>query len=69
MVRLVTVALYDRGQFSRGNARRVFGHEAYHWGMIIMPRISQGRDCQVFEATDASEIDPVTLRLKNPAMD
>ncbi|KAF4505958.1 hypothetical protein G6O67_007853 [Ophiocordyceps sinensis] len=51
------------------NSSDVESDHAYHWGMIIMPRISQGRDCQVFEATDASEIDPVTLRLKNPAMD
>ncbi|KAK7398595.1 hypothetical protein QQX98_012032 [Neonectria punicea] len=33
-----------------------------------MPDPSQGRDCYVFEATDATEIDPVTFRMTNPTM-
>ncbi|PNY27572.1 Uncharacterized protein TCAP_02502 [Tolypocladium capitatum] len=69
MTQLVAVALYSRDHFSRGNARRIFGYEAYHWGILIMPQKSQGRDCQAFEATDASNIDPVTFRMTNPTMD
>ncbi|KAH7262794.1 hypothetical protein BKA59DRAFT_39470 [Fusarium tricinctum] len=69
MSRLITLALYDRDNFSRGNARRTFGYEAYHWGIIIMPEGSQERDCIAFEATDASTIDPVTFRMNNPTMD
>ncbi|GAB0137871.1 hypothetical protein EsDP_00006124 [Epichloe bromicola] len=69
MTQLVTIALYSRDHFSRGNARQIFGHEAYHWGIVIMPQRSQGRDCQAFEATDASDIDPVTFRMTNPTMD
>lgn len=69
MTQLVAVALYSRDHFSRGNARRTFGYEAYHWGIIITPQVSQGQDCQTFEATDASDIDPVTFRLTNPTMD
>lgn len=69
MVQLVAVALYHRDHFSRGNARRIFGYEAYHWAIIVMPQVSQGRDCSAFDATDASEIDPVTFRMRNPTMD
>ncbi|KAK4153917.1 hypothetical protein C8A00DRAFT_14897, partial [Chaetomidium leptoderma] len=69
MARLVTVALYHRGDFSRGHMRGVFGYEAYHWGILVTPEVSQGRDCYSFDATDASEIDPVTFSLRNPTMD
>ncbi|KAJ4265309.1 hypothetical protein NW762_004594 [Fusarium torreyae] len=34
-----------------------------------MPEDSHGRDCHAFDATDASEIDPVTFRMNNPTMD
>jgi hypothetical protein len=67
---LVAVVLSDRGDFSRGNRRKVFKYEAYHWGIIILPEQPDhdGPVCQTFEATDAAEIDPVTFRLNNPAM-
>jgi hypothetical protein len=41
--------------------RRVFGYEAYHWAILIVPEQSEGRDYWAFEATDATEIDPVTI--------
>ena len=68
---LVAVVLSDRGDFSRGNRRKVFKYEAYHWGIIIFPENADlnGPVCQTFEATDAAEIDPVTFRLNNPTMD
>lgn len=69
MARLVAVALYHRDHFSEGNMRRVFGYEAYHWSILITPEVSQGRDCSAFDATDATEIDPVTFRMRNPTMD
>ncbi|KAK4133386.1 hypothetical protein BT67DRAFT_442832 [Trichocladium antarcticum] len=69
MAQLVSVALYHRDRFSKGHLRDVFGYEAYHWSIVLMPEVSQGRDCYVFEATDASAIDPVTIRLTNPTMD
>ncbi|KAF4456872.1 hypothetical protein F53441_1083 [Fusarium austroafricanum] len=68
MVQLVTVALYDRGDFSRGDKRRIFGYEAYHWGIIVMPETAEGPVCHAYSATDASEIDPVTFRMNNPTM-
>ena len=49
--------------------RQVFGYEAYHWAMLFVPEQSEGRDHWVFEATDATEIDPVTFRMNNPTMD
>lgn len=69
MTQLIAVALHHRDHFSRGNARKTFGYEAYHWGIFITPETSKGRDCQTFEATDTSYIDPVTFRMTNPSMD
>ncbi|KAM0554025.1 hypothetical protein ACHAPJ_007100 [Fusarium lateritium] len=69
MFQSVTVALYHRDRFSQGRARRTFGYEAYHWAIVIMPEVSDGRDCHEFDATDASEIDSVTFRINNPTMD
>ncbi|KAK9434690.1 hypothetical protein VB005_09472 [Metarhizium brunneum] len=68
MARLATVALYHRDTLSKGHSRRVFGYDAFHWGMMVMPENSHGRDCNAYEATDASEIDPVTFRMNNPHM-
>ncbi|CRK18705.1 hypothetical protein BN1723_011669, partial [Verticillium longisporum] len=67
--RQIALSLYHRDRFSQGRMRRVFGYEAYHWAIIVMPEQSQGRDCWTFEATDASEIDPVTFRMNNSTMD
>ncbi|KAL2675627.1 hypothetical protein Neosp_011817 [[Neocosmospora] mangrovei] len=69
MTQLVALALHHRDNFSRGRSRKIFGYEAYHWGIIVMPEPSQGRDCYAYDATDASEIDPVTFRMNNPSMD
>ncbi|KGQ05062.1 hypothetical protein BBAD15_g9709 [Beauveria bassiana D1-5] len=56
---LVTLALYHRDGLSRGNSRRIFGYEAYHWGLLFV----SGADAAAaplysFDATDASDIDP-----------
>ncbi|OAA51778.1 hypothetical protein NOR_00371 [Metarhizium rileyi] len=69
MARLATVALSHRDNLSQGHSRRVFGCDAFHWGIVVMPENSHGRDCNAYEATDASEIDPVTFRMNNPHMD
>ena len=63
MPQIVNVALYDRDNFSRGNSRKVFGFEAFHWGIIISPEKSTGHDCSLFEATNANTIDPTTFRM------
>lgn len=69
MPQLIAVALYHRDHFSKGNARRTFGYMGYHWTIVIMPREGDKGDRYVFDATDASYIDPATFRLTNPAMD
>ena len=69
MSRLVAVALHHRDHLSQGNSRRIFGYDAYHWAIVLMPHQSKGGGCRSFEATDKSEFDPVTFRLNNPTMD
>ena len=54
---------------SRGESRKLLGHNAYHWAIVVMPENSQGRECFEFDATDAAEIDPVTFRMNNPTKD
>lgn len=71
---LVTLALYHRDSLSHGNSRRIFGYEAYHWGLLFTPpdtttTTTPPPPLYSFDATDASDIDPVTFRLRNPAMD
>ncbi|KAF4336052.1 serine threonine kinase [Fusarium beomiforme] len=68
MVQQVAVALYDRGDFFRGDKRLVFGYEAYHWGIVILPETQQEREHHAFSATDVVEINPVTFRMHNPTM-
>ncbi|EGX90556.1 hypothetical protein CCM_06976 [Cordyceps militaris CM01] len=66
---LVTLALYHRDTLSRGNSRRIFHYEAYHWGLLFTTGGPNAPPLYAFDATDTSDIDPVTFRLRNPAMD
>lgn len=66
---LIAIALHHRDNFSQGRNRKIFGYEAYHWAIFIMPEVSEGPDCQTFDVSDASTIDPVTFRFTNPTMD
>lgn len=68
-MQLITVALYHRDHLSRGSSRRTFGYEAYHWGIILTPQTSRGRDCWTYAATDKCYLDTVTMRMVNPTMD
>lgn len=67
--RKIAVSLYHRDHLSEGKNRQIFGFEAYHWAILVMPMESRGPDCDAYDATDASFIDPVTFRMHNPAMD
>ncbi|KAH9987338.1 hypothetical protein F4779DRAFT_285834 [Xylariaceae sp. FL0662B] len=67
--RKICVALYDRGQWSRGRQRQVQGLMAYHWGILVKPEQSTGPDCWSFEATDDNILDTTTYRYNNPTMD
>jgi hypothetical protein len=69
MSKRAIVALYHRDHLSRGHYRRIFGYESYHWGFVITPENSQGQDSDSYEATDATELDPVTFRMNNPSME
>ncbi|KAM5358063.1 hypothetical protein ACJZ2D_015638 [Fusarium nematophilum] len=70
--RRVVIALYHRDRFSLGDNRTRLGYEAYHWGIIIMPKHPiNGRDldCNAYDATDIAVIDPKTRRDLNPNLD
>lgn len=69
MERQIALTLSHRDHLSHGKNREMLGYEAYHWGVMVMPKNSQGNDCETYEATDATEIDPVTWRMVNPTMD
>ena len=65
----VCVALFVREPYSYGRHRQIFGYEAYHWAIMVVYSQGTTEFCDAYEATDASEIDPVTWRMNNPDMD
>lgn len=65
----VCVALFVREPYSYGRHRQIFGYEAYHWAIMVVYNQGSKKLCDAYEATDASEIDPVTWRMNNPDMD
>ncbi len=65
----IGVGLYHRDHLSHGRSRKIYCYEAFHWGVVALPKGSKGRDSQTFEATDSNEIDPVTLRMTNPSLE
>lgn len=69
--RRVVVALYHRNKLSIGDNRTRLGYEAYHWGILIMPKASSGDDliCNAFDATDMVVVDPETRQNLNPNHD
>lgn len=69
MADLIAVGLHHRDHFSQGSARRTFGYEAFHWAIVVMPEGNHDRGCRSFDATDTSDIDPTTFRMRNPTMD
>lgn len=71
MTQLTAVGIFLRDHFSRGNSRKTFGYAAFHWGIILMPESDPNGEqaYSSFDATDATELDPVTFRMTNPTMD
>ncbi|KAM5349316.1 hypothetical protein ACJ41O_005823 [Fusarium nematophilum] len=63
--RRLVVTLHHRDEFSLGDHRQNLCYEAYHWGIMIMPKTSKGSDCNAYDASDASDIDPETRQLRN----
>lgn len=66
---IIAVAIYDRGDSSRGRMRQVLEYDAFHWGLLVGPETPNGADLWTFEATDVNNIDPVTFRMTNPALE
>ncbi|VUC20652.1 unnamed protein product [Clonostachys rosea] len=69
MRRKVALAVCHRDYFSRGHSRETFGQSAFHWAITVIPEITNGNDCDEYDATDSSEIDQTTWRMINPSMD
>jgi hypothetical protein len=64
--RQVFVTLHCRDEASLGENRQRFGYAAYHWGILISPKFSTGRDCCAYDVTNAAHPDPVTRVDFNP---
>ncbi|EKV04775.1 serine threonine protein kinase [Penicillium digitatum] len=56
--RQVFLSLHHRDALSIGGNRQRFGHAAYHWGIVISPKISKGPDCYAFDVSDGIILDP-----------
>lgn len=62
----IAVALFRRDPISSDpRRRRLYQHEAYHWGILII----DGNKFDVYDATDRNAIDPITFRQENPAQE
>lgn len=66
--RKVVVAMYNRPGYESELHRKHLGHETFHWGILISPEQSKGKDCDAYDATDRNTIDPVTFRMENPTL-
>ena len=71
--RRIVVALYHRDRLSLGDNRKRLGYEAYHWGILVMPKKPPRTDgrpgCNAYDATDITVTDPKTRRDLNPDND
>ncbi|KAG5984365.1 hypothetical protein E4U55_005040 [Claviceps digitariae] len=54
--RRLAVALHHRDSLSLGPSRKIFGYEAYHWGILIAPPVGTAQDSTAQEST--SQDDP-----------
>ncbi|KEY73343.1 hypothetical protein S7711_01457 [Stachybotrys chartarum IBT 7711] len=69
MTRIISVALYSRGgPVAAGGSQKPLGSKTYHWGILVSPEKSTGRDCAAYHATDKSYLDTTTYRMVNPEM-
>lgn len=78
--RRVAIALYHRDRLSLGANRAKLGFEAYHWGILVMPKQSTSSTsrrtrrrhplkCNAYDATDLPIIDPITRQDSNPNLE
>lgn len=64
--RRVFVSLHYRGGLSLGENRQRLSYAAYHWGIIIAPKVYKEGDCYTFDVSDAARPDPETRIDLNP---
>jgi hypothetical protein len=64
--RRVFVSIHYRGALSPGENRQRLGYAAYHWGILISPKVYKERDCYTFDVSDAARPDPETRVDLNP---
>ncbi|KYK60860.1 hypothetical protein DCS_01998 [Drechmeria coniospora] len=62
----VVVSLHHRDELSLGSHRTRLCHEAFHWGIIIMPKRSKGPDCHAYDVSDGPVLDPNKRQDLNP---
>lgn len=67
--RRVFVSIHYRGALSLGENRQRLGYAAYHWGILILPKVYEERDCYSFDVSDAARPDPETRIDYNPNHD
>ena len=58
--RRVFVALHYRDHLSLGEHRQELGFSAYHWGILVSPKVSIGRDCFACDVSNGVRLDPET---------
>ncbi|KFZ14652.1 hypothetical protein V502_05965 [Pseudogymnoascus sp. VKM F-4520 (FW-2644)] len=64
--RRVFVSIHYRGGLSLGANRQRLGYAAYHWGILISPKVYKESDCYAFDVSDAARPDPETRVDHNP---
>ncbi|PGG99555.1 hypothetical protein AJ79_08492 [Helicocarpus griseus UAMH5409] len=60
------VTIHYRDEFSLGAHRQLFGHAAYHWGLLFSPKKAKGRTSYTYDVSDAADPHPVTRVDRNP---
>lgn len=64
--RRVFVLIHYCGALSFGENRERLGYAAYHWGILISPKVYRENDCYTFDVSDAARPDPETRVDRNP---
>lgn len=64
--RQVFVTLHYRDELSLGEHRQRLGLAAYHWGILISPKVSKGRDYFTYDISNGVRTDPNTRINLNP---
>jgi len=63
--RRLYVSIHHRDESSLGDNRVRLGYNAFHWGILITPKKSNGPDSLAFDVSDGAKPDPVTRQDTN----